>query len=388
MLIKIFILDVFRIGYKRFFLEQRRYDTSIRKLLFPFQVRKFISLGIIVFLKNLYQFLWSFTIVYGPIKHYEYFMIPYILAENPNIKRKDAFKLSKEIMYGYKWKLFKLDLSLIPWKIINIFTFGLFDIFFLDGYKECIYAESYITIRRIKLNNLRNKELLNDKYLDIVNYLEDEYTMNKFSIPSKEFHINIKTKYDVKYSIKNYILMFFIFSFIGWIWEVLLHIVSEGRFVNRGTMLGPWLPIYGSGALLILIILKPIRKRPILFFISSMILAGVVEYSTAWYLWTFKGAKWWDYTGYFLNIEGRVCLEGLLVFGLGGAAVTYFLGPSLNDILNKIKPKIRTTICIILLMFFGIDLIYSSKHPNSGSGITDYDDIQVKSIINDKDDIL
>ena len=102
-------------------------------------------------------------------------------------------------------------------------------------------------------------------------------------------------------------------------------------------MFGPWLPIYGTGAILILALLKPFRKRPVLYFIASMILAGILEYTTSWYLETFKGMKWWDYTGYFLNINGRICLEGLIVFGLGAAAVTYFIGPLLNYYFKKIK---------------------------------------------------
>ena len=372
MFLKVFLLDVFRIGYIRFFLEQRKYNPNISKILFPFSVRKNFSLGLKIFIKNIYQFLWNLTIVGGIIKHYEYYMFNYVLSENPNISRKDAFILSKELMNGNKFNMFKLDLSFIGWNLLNILTFGFLDIFFLEGYKACVKAEVYINIRNSKYNDLSKKELLNDILLDVDTINENEYPMDKYSIPSKEFHIKFKKNYDVKYSIINYILMFFIFAFIGWSWEVLLHLVSEGRFVNRGTMFGPWLPIYGVGALSILIILKPLRKRPIIYFMSSMILAGVIEYSTAWYLWTFKGAKWWDYTGYFLNIQGRVCLEGLLVFGLGGAAVTYFIGPSLNEQLNKIKPKIAITICSILLVLYGADFIYSANHPNTGDGITEY----------------
>lgn len=372
MFLKIFILDVFKIGYIRFFLEQRRYNTNITKILFPFSVRKNFSLGIKIFIKDIYQFLWNLTIIGGIIKHYEYYMFNYCLAENPNINRHDAFILSKQLMDGYKFEMLKLDLSFIGWNILNILTLGFLDILFLDGYKACVKAEVYISIRNKKINELSHKELLNDKLLAMENICDTEYPMDKYSIPSKQFHIKLKKNYDVKYSITNYILMFFIFSFIGWTWEVLFHLVSEGRFVNRGTMFGPWLPIYGIGALSILIILKPLRKRPIIYFISSMLLAGIIEYSTAWYLWTFKGAKWWDYTGYFLNIQGRVCLEGLLVFGLGGAAVTYFIGPSLNELLNKIKPKIAIVICSILLIIYGIDFIYSANHPNTGDGITEY----------------
>lgn len=364
--IKIFIQDVFRIGYKRFFLEQRRYHVLIKRILFPFYNKENFHLGLIILLKNIYQVLWSFTIIFAPIKHYEYFMIPYVLAENPNIKRKQAFILSKELMDGYKFEMFKLDLSFIGFNILNIFTFGLLSLFFIRGYKECVYAEVYIKLRRERINKLSYKELLNDDYLDVQDLLDSEYPIfNK-----KEHYIN--KDYNVKYTVRNYILMFFIFSIFGWLWEVIYHIISTGEFVNRGTMFGPWLPIYGTGGLLILIILKPLRKRPRLFFICTMLLAGIIEYSTGWYLETFKGAKWWDYTGYFLNIQGRVCLEGLLVFGLGGAAITYFIGPLLNEILNKIKPKIAIIICIILLIIYGIDYVYSFNHPNKGVGITEF----------------
>lgn len=370
-LLKIFIQDVFRIGYKRFFLEERRYNISVKKILFPFKVRKNIHIGFVIFKKNIYQFLWSLTFVFGFIKHYEYSMIPYILAENPNIKTKDVFKLSKQISNGYKFKMFKIDLSFMGWNLLNILTLGFLDIFFLLAYKECVYAEVYMKLR---INN----NLLNDKYLDIEDIQNTEYPMDKYSIPTHEIHLLTKD-YKVKYSIKNYILMFFTFSVIGWLWEVLFHIINEGRFVNRGVMLGPWLPIYGFGGLFILIILKPLRHKPVLFFISAMILAGIMEYTTGWYLETFMGSKWWDYTGYFLNIHGRVCLEGLLVFGFGGAAVTYFLGPILNQLYDKIKPKISIIICIILVLLYSIDFVYSYFNPNKGEGITEY---EVKVTVN------
>lgn len=368
-LFKIFVQDVLRIGYKRFFLEERRYDINVKKILFPFKIRKNIHIGFIIFIKNIYEFLWSITIVFGFIKHYEYLMIPYILAENPNIKRKDAFNLSKEMMNGYKFKMFKVDLSFMGWNLLNLLTFGLLDIFFLLAYKECVYAEIYMKLRP-------NNDLLNDKYLDIKDIQNIEYPMDKYIIPTKEIHI-ITKDYNVKYSIKNYILMFFTFSFIGWLWEVLFHIISEGRFVNRGVMFGPWLPIYGFGGLLILVILKPLRNKPVLFFISAMLLAGIMEYATGWYLETFKGSKWWDYTGYFLNIHGRVCLEGLLVFGFGGSAVTYFLGPILNELYDRIKPKLSIIICVILVVLYGMDFVYSYFNPNKGDGITEYE-VKVK----------
>ena len=83
--------------------------------------------------------------------------------------------------------------------------------------------------------------------------------------------------------------------------------------------------------------------------------------------------KWWDYSGYFLNINGRVCFEGLLVFGLGGCVITYLVAPILDELYSKIAPKIRIIICVVLVMFFGVDFVYSMQHPNAGKGITDYE---------------
>ena len=103
-----------------------------------------------------------------------------------------------------------------------------------------------------------------------------------------------------------------------------------------------------------------------------MVLSGIVEYTTSWYLEYSKGMKWWDYTGYFMNINGRICLEGLLVFGLAGCAAIYIVGPLMDEVLNKIPKKIRQNLCAVLVAVFACDNVYSHIHPNTGEGITDY----------------
>ena len=80
--------------------------------------------------------------------------------------------------------------------------------------------------------------------------------------------------------------------------------------------------------------------------------------------------KWWDYSGYFLNLDGRICLEGLLVFGLGGCIFTYIIAPLLDDLFNKINQKVKIIIIMILILLFSLDSIYSHYHPNTGKGIT------------------
>ena len=83
------------------------------------------------------------------------------------------------------------------------------------------------------------------------------------------------------------------------------------------------------------------------------------------------GMKWWDYSGYFLNLHGRICAEGLLVFGIGGLAIAYVIAPIVDDIVSKISEKKLRIICIVLLAVFIADAGYSQIHPNAGRGVTD-----------------
>ena len=174
------------------------------------------------------------------------------------------------------------------------------------------------------------------------------------------------------YSIASVIALFFTMSIVGWLWEVSLHFISDGEFVNRGVNHGPWLPIYGTGCVLILLVLNRFRGKTWLEFLSAVVLCGAVEYSTAYFLeMTHNGQKWWDYTGYFLNIHGRVCAEGLLIFGIGGCAFVYFLAPLIDNRIRKMNPKVLLPILGVLLVTYGVDSAYSKVHPNQGKGITD-----------------
>ncbi|MBQ2639474.1 MAG: DUF975 family protein [Bacilli bacterium] len=198
LLLFIFVRNIIVIGNNRFYLEDRKYkDTGVDKLLFPYKVKKMCHLAGILLMKSVYEFLWGLTIIGGAIKYYEYYMIPYVLAENPSIKRKDAFKLSKELMKGYKWYTFKLGFSMIGWQLLSVFTFGLINLFFTDAYYEHIKAELYMRIRKEKYNELTNKELLNDKLLDD-KVSEGKYPMDKFSIPVKEKKKTKKREYYTK----------------------------------------------------------------------------------------------------------------------------------------------------------------------------------------------
>lgn len=88
------------------------------------------------------------------------------------------------------------------------------------------------------------------------------------------------------------------------------------------------------------------------------------------------GMKWWDYSGYFLNLHGRICAEGLLVFGVGGMMVVYILAPLTDNLFQKGNQKLLRLFCLIFLTLFCLDLVYTQIHPNAGEGITDISSIQ------------
>ncbi len=170
--------------------------------------------------------------------------------------------------------------------------------------------------------------------------------------------------------ILNYILFFFVCAFIGWIWEVILFVFMTGNFVNRGVLHGPWLPIYGCGGLLIALCFERFKKHPVTVFLASAIGCGILEYFTGWYLETFKHLKWWDYTGQFLSLHGRICFTSILSFGLCGLAIVYFLYPFFTNLFNRLNLRPKKFLCLVLILVFLGDFIYSSDVPNTGEGIT------------------
>ncbi len=438
-----YIVNVFGTIIRRVFLEARTYEkVKVERFLFLYYVKKWTMAAFTLLRTSIQQFLWGLTIIGGVIKYYSYQLVPFIVAENPSIPSGEAIKLSRNMMAGYKFKKFLLDMSFIGWEVLGILTFNLSKIFFSNPFKLATDTEFFVLLRNewvaskkegyeyfidTYLYKKASKNELESTYLDITNKMKEQapkleertgfkgYLDNNFGItmyskkdnemlekeqirqasinsyldimqrksyPEALYPIAGKKKknrletlnYLRHYTIPSLVLLFFILSFGGWLWEVILHIISDGSFVNRGVLHGPWLPIYGAGCVLILTLLYRFRTNPWVLFLLTMVLCGIVEYYTSVYLeFTHNGTKWWDYTGYFLNINGRVCAEGLLVFGLGGVAMTYFLAPVLDNYIRKIDFKVLVIICVVLISLYIIDSGYSRKYPNVGHGITDYE---------------
>ena len=200
------------------------------------------------------------------------------------------------------------------------------------------------------------------------------YPVRFYPIPEEDRRKLVQSlNYMRHYTISSLVLIFFSLAEFGWIWEVSLHLITDGEFVNRGALYGPWLPIYGTGSVLILTLLTRLRSRPVLEFAAIIVVCGFLEYMTSVVMEHLSGGmKWWDYTGYFLNLNGRICAEGLLVFGVGGLAIVYVVAPIIDNILLEISKKQQRIVCVVLAVIFLSDFTYSQFHPNTGKGITDY----------------
>lgn len=155
LLFVIMIGDPLIVAGRKYFLKARaEEDTPITDIAKDiFKKENWFNVAITMFLRNIYNMLWYLTIIGGPIKMYEYRMIPYILAENPKIKRKKAFKLSKEMMRHNKWRAFVLDLSFIGWEIASIFTFGMVNILYANPYKAATSTELYVVLKNKTIEN-------------------------------------------------------------------------------------------------------------------------------------------------------------------------------------------------------------------------------------------
>lgn len=167
-----------------------------------------------------------------------------------------------------------------------------------------------------------------------------------------------------------YVWLFFMLSIFGWLWEGFLYIIKDDVYVNRGFLTGPWLPIYGAGGIMLELLFHKWRDRPIMTFISSMILCTLLEYLAGWYLELTWGVKWWDYSGMPLNLHGRICLVSSLLFGLGGMLLVWVINPLFYLLYRKIPGRVRIILALSAIAVFAADAAYSAIVPHAGIGIT------------------
>jgi len=153
----------------------------------------------------------------------------------------------------------------------------------------------------------------------------------------------------------QYFLYFIIYAVIGYICEVIYCSIPLKKLVNRGFLHGPYLPIYGFGALLVVIPLMFFSTHPILVFLIAVLLTSTLEYLTSYLMETIFNTKLWDYSKNFANINGRVCLLNSTLFGMMGLVATYWLQPELVKVVASIPEHVLHPLNSVLLLGISID---------------------------------
>lgn len=163
------------------------------------------------------------------------------------------------------------------------------------------------------------------------------------------------------HTIEIYFLLFISYAFLGWCMEVTCKLIQYKKFINRGFLIGPYCPIYGWGALTITILLKRYMEDPLVLFVMSTLICSIIEYLTSYFMEKKYHARWWDYSNKKFNINGRICLETLIPFGILGVAIMYGTNPILFKLYNQIPQLVMNILTSILFIGFIVDNIISSN---------------------------
>ena len=169
---------------------------------------------------------------------------------------------------------------------------------------------------------------------------------------------------------KIYFLLFIIYSFIGWIIEDLYCYFDSGKMVNRGFLIGPVCPIYGVGCLLLVFLLKKYINEPLVLFVISIFICSILEYVTSYVLEKLFKVRWWDYSNLKYNINGRICLETMIPFGIIGTLIVCYINPFMLNLINKMPLIFLNISFYIILVIFVIDLGISLKVVSNIKNIT------------------
>lgn len=161
------------------------------------------------------------------------------------------------------------------------------------------------------------------------------------------------------YTPLQWLLIFFVYSVLGWVWESCYVSVKSKRWVNRGFLHGPWLPIYGSGAVVVLLVTLPARGRPALIFLLGMIGATVLEYVTGESMEKLFHMRYWDYSDKPLNVNGHICLGVSIGWGVFSLVLLYVLHPPVEDLVLWLPVPVAQVLALCLTAAFAVDTTWS-----------------------------
>ncbi|MGN0350030.1 MAG: putative ABC transporter permease [Roseburia sp.] len=169
-------------------------------------------------------------------------------------------------------------------------------------------------------------------------------------------------QFDNNVRISLYLMIFVIGGVFGFIYEELFYRIDMGCFVKRGTTYGPWIPIYGFGAVLITRITNKYRENPLVTFLLAAIISGILEFTTGYVLFHSMGLRLWDYNveiWNWLNVGGYICFRSILFFGISALALQYLVYPLLIKIIQKYRTEKVMLVSYVLAGMFLYDILIS-----------------------------
>lgn len=160
--------------------------------------------------------------------------------------------------------------------------------------------------------------------------------------------IEILSFYDI-------IFYFIIYSFLGWVMESTFKSLLYKKWINSGFLNGPFIPIYGVGGLVIISLFTPFKDSIFLLFLIGFVGLTAVEYVTGYLMEKIFNTSWWDYTGNFMNINGKVCLENSIYWGILSIILTKYLNPFIIESVDKIPRHYGEIFLVVFIIYFFID---------------------------------
>lgn len=163
------------------------------------------------------------------------------------------------------------------------------------------------------------------------------------------------------YGLAQWVLYFFIYSFLGWVWESCLVSVQQHRWVNRGFLNGPFLPIYGFGAVAILLFTWPVQNNTLLVFAAGMLGATLLEYVTGYSMEKLFHVRYWDYSRFRWNLNGYICVVASLCWGVFSILLVRVLQPPVAGLVRGLSPLGAGLLALVLALGMTADLIVSMR---------------------------
>ena len=159
-----------------------------------------------------------------------------------------------------------------------------------------------------------------------------------------------------------FLLIMVVSAIFGFIYEEIFYYIDLGYLVKRGSTFGPWIPIYAFGGLFITLLTNKYKDKPLVVFILSLVICGLLELVVGYLLLRIGNIRLWDYNTEILNfgnIGGFICLRSVTFFGISGVFLVKIIIPLLEKIINKYYSLIFRIICYIISFLFIIDVVYN-----------------------------